>query len=100
MSYFLEGKTDDIKQEVLTHNKKQWTKIRPQVKEWMFNSWWRWEEEKPGWFTEAWIAKVPPDMIPSEAKAGAKGFRASARRRSSFAIVAKEEDTRRVQPDS
>jgi len=90
MSYFLEGKTDDIKQEVLMHNKNQWKAIRGEVKEWVGEGWWRWEADRPEWFTESWIAKVPADMIPSEAKQAAKDIRASARRRSSFALIATE----------
>jgi len=45
-------------------------------------------------------AKVPPDMFPSEEKQAAKDIRASARRSSSFALIAKEEETRTVQPVS
>jgi len=70
------------------------------VKEWVRGNWWRWEAEKPEWTTESWIAKVPPDMIPSEAQQSAKEIRANARRRSSFALIAKEEETRTVQPVS
>jgi hypothetical protein len=40
--------------------------IKDPVKEWVQENWWTWVEEKPGWFTDAWIAKVPDDFIPAE----------------------------------
>ena len=89
MSFF-DSEDDAVKQEVMTENKHLWAAIRPQVKGWVGANYWRWEEERPAWFTESWIAKVPPDMFPSEAKQAAKDIRASARRRSSFAIVAND----------
>jgi len=101
MERFSKADDDAIKASVMKKNEKMWRPIRDEVKEWVQANWWRWEEEKPEWFTESWIAKVPPDMIPSEAKQAVKDIRANARRRSSFAIgVAKEENTRRVQPMS
>jgi len=89
---------DAIKASVMKKNKQMWRPIRGEVKEWVREGWWRWEAEKPEWFTESWIAKVPPDMIPSEAKQAAKEIRASARRRSIVGGVAKEEETTRVKP--
>jgi len=102
MDFFLKGEDDEAKQNVFTVNKKQWVGIREDVKQWVLSNYWRWEAEKPEWMTESWIAKVPPDMIPSEAKQAAKDMRASARRRSSLGalVVAKEEDARTVQPVS
>jgi len=102
MDYFLQGEGDEAKAVLLTSNKKQWAGIRDTVKEWVREGWWRWEANRPEWFTESWIAKVPPDMIPSEAKQAAKDIRANARRRSSLGalVVAKEEETRAVQPVS
>ena len=99
MDFFVKGEDDEAKSIVLKHNKKQWRKIRGEVKEWVLGNWWRWEEEKPEWFTESWIAKVPPDMFPSEAKQAAKDIRASARRRSRLgALVVAKEERRRVHP--
>ena len=98
MERFSKADDDAIKASVMKKNKKMWRPIREDVKEWVGEGWWRWEEERPAWLTESWIAKVPPDMIPGEAKQAAKDIRASARRSSSFAIVAKEVETRRVQP--
>ena len=100
MNYFLMGADDEAKSAVLDCNKHHYRQIRGEVKAWVREGWWRWEADRPGWFTESWIAKVPPDMVPSEAKQAAKDMRASARRKSSFFLVAKEplakEDPRRV----
>ena len=60
---------DSVKFNVIERNKKQWVEIREDVKEWVRANWSRWDEEKPAFFTESWIAKVPLDFIPKEAKA-------------------------------
>jgi len=103
MEFFLEGKDDAAKSSLFNNNKMLWRAIRGDVKEWVKANYWRWEAERPEWLTESWIAKVPPDMFPEEAKQAAKEIRASMRRRSTFAaiaMVASEEEGRgvRVQP--
>jgi len=102
MDFFLKDKDDKIRKNTIMHNNKQWRAIRGEVKEWVREGWWRWEADRREWFTESWIAKVSPDMIPSEAKQAAQDIRACAQRRSSLGalVVAKEEDTRAVQPVS
>jgi hypothetical protein len=66
MKYFLEGETDKVKSKTVRLNKKKWEPVEEPVKEWVQKNWWTWVEEKPGWFTDAWIAKVPDDFIPAE----------------------------------
>ena len=99
---FMKGEGDAMKSSIMKRNKKMWRAIRDAVKEWVLLNYWMWEADRPEWFTESWIAKVPPDMIPSEAKQAVKDIRANARRRSSLGalVVVKEEDTRAVQPIS
>jgi len=29
-------------------------------------NWWRWVDEKPIWFDEAWVNKVPKDFVPED----------------------------------
>ena len=99
MDFFLKGEDDEAKQNVLGCNKKMWKAIRGEVKEWVGEGWWRWEADRPEWYTESWIAKVPPDMIPTEAKQAARDIRASSHRRSSLgALVVAKEDGQRVHP--
>jgi len=104
MELFTRGTEDQVRSSVVTDNKLMWRAIREDVKEWVQANWWRWEADRPEWFTESWIAKVPPDMIPSEAKQAVKDIRASAHRKSSFSLVAKgplaKEAVRRVLPFS
>ena len=57
---------DDVKAKVFECNKKQWIKIRPLVKVWVLDNWWRWRDENPEWFTVSLVAKVSEDMIPEE----------------------------------
>ena len=95
------AKDDAAKASILKKNKNMWRPIREDVKEWEPANWWRWTEEKPTWLTKSWIAKVPAEKFPEEAKDAAKVIRASVRR-SSFALglgVAEEEENgRRVAP--
>ena len=91
MNIFLMHKDDKAKGVILSRNKRLWKGIRGEVKEWVREGWWRWEANRPEWFTESWIAKVPPDMVPSEAQQAAKDIRASARRRSSFMMIAPQD---------
>jgi len=63
--FFLEGETDKAKSKTVGLNKKKWGAIKEPVKEWVQENWWTWKEENPGWFTDAWIAKVPDDFIPA-----------------------------------
>ena len=55
-----------VKAGVLKKNKKMWREIRGEVKIWVLGNWYRWVEEKPVWFTEAWVNKLPNDMIPAD----------------------------------
>jgi hypothetical protein len=64
--FFLEGETDKAKSKTVRLNKKKWEHIEGPVKEWVQENWWTWKEEKPDWFTDSWIAKVPDDFIPAE----------------------------------
>jgi len=90
MDFFLKGEDDEAKQNILGCNQKMWRAIRGEVKEWVLLNYWTWEADRPEWFTESWIAKIPPDMIPPQEKAEAKAVRVIVRQRSSFAVVAQE----------
>jgi len=86
MNYFLKGGDDEVKSAVLACNMQHWRQIRGEVKTWVLNNWYRWVEEKPLWFTEAWLAKVPNDFIPEdEDQAMLEEIRKKKRRRSSAA---------------
>jgi len=96
MNYFLMGGDDEVKSAVLSCNKQQWRQIRGEVKTWVLNNWYRWIDEKPLWFTEAWLAKVPTDFIPEdEDQAKLEEIRKKVKRRSS---AAKALDVARILP--
>ena len=46
-------------------NKNQWKSIYEEVKEWVWQNWPKWMEEKPAWFDERMRSIIPRDMIPS-----------------------------------
>ena len=46
-------------------NKNQWKSIYEEVKEWVWQNWPKWMEEKPAWFDERMRSMIPRDMIPS-----------------------------------
>ena len=75
----------------------QWTPIRDKVAAWVKEGWKTWEEEKPDWFTDQWIASVPEDMTPS--KVGDVGdsnnMSAEIEREESFRAVGEEQKGRR-----
>jgi hypothetical protein len=81
-SYFIQGRRDGIKMNVLYYNKAKWKAIEPQVKEWVGEGWMGWERDKPDWFTDNWKAKVPVGWVPKEGKAEHKRAKESERRRS------------------
>ena len=46
-------------------NKNQWKSIYDEVKEWVWQNWSKWVEEKPAWFDDRMRSMIPGDMIPS-----------------------------------
>ena len=50
---------------VFEKNKNQWKSIYGEVKEWVWQNWPKWMEEKPAWFDDKMRSMIPRDMIPS-----------------------------------
>ena len=50
---------------VFKRNKNQWKSIYDEVKEWVWQNWPKWVEEKPAWFDDKMRSMIPRDMIPS-----------------------------------
>ena len=61
---FIHGHTDANKSHIFLYNEHLWYSIRREVKEWCHTNWEEWCEEKPEWFTQTIIAKIPKDFIP------------------------------------
>jgi len=87
MNTFLTSSTDEQKASIFGDNPIVWRKIRPLVSEWVKKRWWTWEEEQPEWFTDAFKASVPSDMLPEEEeeKRASESSGRGGRRRSSIA---------------
>jgi len=50
---------------VFKRNKNQWKSIYDEVKDWVWQKWPEWIEEKPAWFDDKMRHMIPEDMIPS-----------------------------------
>jgi hypothetical protein len=83
-SWFLEGDSDEKKIKILKINPHLWKSIRPQVQAFLLEKWERWEEEKPAWFDDKFMAMVDDDMMPPEALARLRRKGGGKRRRSSL----------------
>ena len=55
-----------VKSRILEVKQALWVEHQEDVKTWVHENWWRWKVERPDWYTDAWIAGVPLDMIPSD----------------------------------
>ena len=67
-SYFLDNEDEALKSCIILMQPYQWKEIREDVKEWVNDNWWKWQQEKPDFFTETFIQSVPKDMIPEDAR--------------------------------
>ena len=62
-------KGDDFqKQDVFTANRRHWSSIRDEVKQFTHDNWAKWmqEETKPEWFDDEFVRRVPDEFIPKE----------------------------------
>ena len=55
-----------IKSTVISYNKNHWRGIRSLLREWTHRRWGTWKIEKPSWYTERWISKIPENWIPRD----------------------------------
>jgi hypothetical protein len=81
MTLFLDNTDDAVKALIMKKNKIQWLPIRNDVREWIFANWTAWEDERPAWFTDAWLRRLDADMVPSAEGGGRGGARGRAGRR-------------------
>ena len=63
---FREHEDEGLRAEaIFTNNRSQWKSIYEEVKEWVWQNWPKWIEEKPAWFDDKMRSMIPGDMIPS-----------------------------------
>ena len=61
---FEEAETDASKFEIFGHHPSFYFKIKNELMKWLEDSWEKWEDEKPEWFTAQAISQIPADMLP------------------------------------
>jgi hypothetical protein len=85
---FYDDEGDQAKMGIFCHQECKWESFRGEVREFTHANWARWKEEKPEWFNEEVIQRVPDEYIPvaalAELNSAAPG---SKRRRSSLGLV-------------
>ena len=62
---FREHEDDGLRADIFNVNKNQWKSIYDEVKDWVWQNWPKWVEEKPAWFDDKMRSMIPRDMIPS-----------------------------------
>ncbi|GMI41305.1 hypothetical protein TeGR_g14147 [Tetraparma gracilis] len=93
LELFLEGQSEDRKFAIFRTQRLLWEgDIGADVKAWSTENWERWEEEKPGFFTDVYKAAVPDEYIPAQFLAGMGGVN---RERRGSAVVSVRESLRR-----
>jgi hypothetical protein len=89
LDYWLDGKSDVEKLNVVSCNRVLWEdELGEEVKAWTFENWERWDREKPDWWTLQIISTVPDEYIPPRFLAGLGG--ANRERRGSAAGSVRE----------
>lgn len=54
-------------QYTFTRERRLWTSIESEVKQWIQNGWPGWEQSKPDWLTDLYKEIVPDEFVPSPA---------------------------------
>ena len=82
------AETDEVRMDIFTVHEVKWAHYKDEVREFTHANWAQWKDEKPAWFTEEVINRVPDEYIPvaalAELNAAAHGGQ---RRRSSLGLV-------------
>jgi hypothetical protein len=85
---YVNAKTHEEKMRIFTYNAVMWRHYKDEVREFTHANWAHWNEDKPAWFTETVIQRVPDEYIPVAAlvslNAAAHGGQ---RRRSNLGLV-------------
>lgn len=78
-----ESQDDENKMSVFSRHEIKWRSYKNEVRDFTHANWARWKEEKPSWFTEEVIQRVPDEFIPVAALAALNAAHGGQRRRSS-----------------
>jgi hypothetical protein len=85
---FYECETEEEKMGIFGLHRSKWESFRDEVRDFTHANWARWKEEKPAWFTEEVIQRIPDEFVPIAALASlnAAGI-GGKRRRSSVGLA-------------
>ena len=61
---FRNAESDRSKMSIFKRNELYWDSIRDEVKAFTQANWFRWQAEKPEWFTKQFVATIPDEFIP------------------------------------
>ena len=61
---FYECETEEEKMGIFGLHRSKWESFRDEVRDFTHANWARWKDEKPAWFTEEVIQRVPDGFIP------------------------------------
>jgi len=62
---FMEAKTDMARSQIFFYHAKLWRDIRDDVRVWVSENYWRWEDEKPEWYSDILKHSIDADLMPS-----------------------------------
>jgi hypothetical protein len=85
---FYECETEEEKMGIFGLHRSKWESFRDEVRDFTHANWARWKAEKPAWFTEEVIQRVPDEFIPIAALASLNAAaHGGQRRRSSLGLA-------------
>jgi hypothetical protein len=93
---FHDNEDDEHRMAIFDFQQCKWESSRDEVREFTHANWARWKAERPAWFTEEVIQRVPDEFIPITALAELNAAHGGKRRRSILGLVSVRESARRV----
>jgi hypothetical protein len=84
---FHDNEDDEHRMAIFDFQQCKWESSRDEVREFTHSKWAGWKAEKPAWFTEEIIARVPDEFIPVAEVAALNAAHGGKRRRSSVGLA-------------
>jgi hypothetical protein len=88
---YMTAETDEKKMAIFIRHEAKWRSYKDEVRHFTHANWARWEEEKPSWFTEEVVQRVPDEFIPVAALAELNAAAHGGKRRKSSLLVSVRE---------
>jgi hypothetical protein len=68
MGQFIKADNDEKRARIFPTSNALWSPIHEEVEGWVKENYWRWEAEKPEWFTDHVKSTIRDDLLPEEEK--------------------------------